>query len=103
MYRKLLPLLNRFVMLRQGPLGQCYVGRLLGIDPETVEIETYHPDGVRAACWVININTITEFLSESKQLDTLALKVKWANSPELPEPAGEGIEGVMTASARLQD
>ncbi|MBK8189518.1 MAG: hypothetical protein IPK79_03625 [Vampirovibrionales bacterium] len=89
MYRKLLPLLNRFVMLRQGPLGQCYVGRLLSVEPESVEIETYHPDGSRAACWVILLATVTEFLSDSKQLDTLALRVKWANSPELAEPAAD--------------
>lgn len=82
LYRKLLPLVNRFIMLRQGGLGQMYVGRLLNVDAESVELQTYQADGTESAQWTINLNTITEFVSKSNQLDMLALKVKWAISPE---------------------
>jgi len=80
MYRKLLPLLNHFVLLRQGMLNRSYVGRLVDIDQETLEIQTYHPDGTEAECWTICLNSITEILTQSQQLDMLALKVKWVNS-----------------------
>lgn len=86
LYRKLLPLVNRFIMLRQGMLSQMYVGRLLEVEAESVQLQTYHSDGSPAAVWTISLNTVTEFVSESRQLDLLALKVKWATSPEeLPE------------------
>lgn len=82
LFTKLLPLIHRFVMLRQGGLSQMYVGRLLEVDRESVQLQTYHSDGQPAAQWTINLSTITEFVSHSRQLDMLALKVKWAASPD---------------------
>ena len=69
-------------MIRQGMLGQIYVGRVLDVDQEALKLQTFQQDGAKAAVWVISLSTITEFLTESRQLDTLALKVKWANSKD---------------------
>lgn len=98
LYRKLLPLVNRFVMLRQGGLGQMYVGRLLNVDTESVELQTYQADGTESAQWTINLNTITEFVSKSNQLDMLALKVKWAMSPEKNEKSTAENSNVLNTS-----
>ncbi len=94
MYRKLLPYINKFVMIRQGMLSQIYVGRILDVDQEALELQTFQQDGTKAACWTISLSTITEFLTESRQLDTLALKVKWANSKEEDEAGPDHITEV---------
>ncbi len=94
MYRKLHPLVNRFIMVRQGNLGQMYVGRLLSVDEDTLQLQTYQADGSHAACWTIQVSTVTEFVSESRQLDTLALKVKWLASTDI-------LESDMTANQDL--
>lgn len=90
MYRKLLPHVNQFVCLRQGPFGRSYLGRLISVDAETAEIQTYTEDGSEAELWAICINTITEMTAKSRVLNTLALRVKWATSHEpadqQPEP-----------------
>ncbi len=91
MYRKLLPHLNKFVLLRQGMLGRAYIGRLMDVDQEVVEIQTYHPDGTRAETWTVSLATITEFLTDSRQLDMLALKVKWATSHHLDGAEDEDV------------
>jgi Asp-tRNA(Asn)/Glu-tRNA(Gln) amidotransferase C subunit len=103
LYRKLLPLVNRFVMLRQGGLGQMYVGRLLNVDTESVELQTYQADGTESAQWTINLNTITEFVSKSNQLDMLALKVKWALSPEKTEEATEDLNALNSSDKQQQE
>ncbi len=82
-YRKLHPLVNRFLMVRQGNLGQMYVGRLLSVDEDALQLQTYQADGNPAACWTIQLSTVTEFVSESRQLNTLALKVKWMASNDI--------------------
>lgn len=89
MYRKLLPMLNQFILVRQGMLNRSYIGRLLDVDQETMEIQTYHSDGTEAECWTLCMSTITEFLTQSQQLNTLALKVKWLNSHD--SETNEGI------------
>jgi len=80
LYRKLLPLVNKYVLIRQGMLGRAYVGRLTDVDQETLDLQTFHADGTPAETWTLLLNTITEFLSESRQLDMVALRVKWASS-----------------------
>ena len=96
MYRKLLPLLNRFVMIRQGILGQAYLGRLTAVEQDTVDIQTYHRDGAPASNWTVSMASITEVLTESRQLDNLALSVKWANSSDaaLPHDESEPLSAV---------
>ncbi len=85
MYKKLLPLVNKFICVRQGPFDRTYAGRLVDIDPECLAIQTYYADGKEAALWTVALPTITEFASESKELSTLALKVKWACSQDSDE------------------
>lgn len=87
MYRKLLPLLNKFVCVRQGMFSRYYIGRLVSVEPDAMEIQTYHHDGTDAELWTVNLETVTEFSVNSKELNTLALKVKWARSasPEMDE------------------
>ncbi len=89
MYRKLLPHVNQFVCLRQGPFGRSYLGRLVSVDAETAEIQTYSEEGTEAELWAICINTITEMTAKSRILNTLALRVKWANSHEPAEQQPE--------------
>jgi hypothetical protein len=80
MYKKLLPLVNQFVCVRQGDYGRSYVGRLLSADTDFIEIQIYYEDGTEAEIWTIRMDTVTEFSSQSKVVNTLALKVKWATS-----------------------
>ena len=80
LYKKLLPYVNQFVCVRQGPFSRSYVGRLVSIEPDCIEIQTYYEDGSDADLWFINLSTITEFSAKSRVLNTLALKVKWASS-----------------------
>ena len=82
MYRKLLALLNRFVMLRQGQLSQAYVGQLVEVDQETLQLQTFQADGTAAAIWTLRLDTITDFMTDTRQLELLSLKVKWALSPD---------------------
>ncbi len=58
------------------------MGRIVSVEPEYVELQTYYDDGTEAELWTINLQTITEFCVDSKELNTLALKVKWATSRE---------------------
>lgn len=88
MYRKLLALLNRFVMLRQGQLSQAYVGQLIEVDQETLQLQTFQSDGTPAAVWTLRLDTITDFMTDTRQLELLSLKVKWALSPDA-QPADE--------------
>ena len=82
MYRRLQPYLQKFVCIHQGMLGRTYAGRMLHIDSECVEIQTYKADGARGELWTVSMATITDFLTDSEQLNTLALKVQWAISSE---------------------
>lgn len=84
MYKKLLPHINQFICVRQGAFSRSYVGRLMSIDPEFIEMQTYYEDGTEADLWAINMATITEFSAKSRVISTLALKVKWANSNSEP-------------------
>lgn len=91
MYKKMLPLVNQFVCVRQGDYGRSYVGRLLSADTDFIEIQIYYEDGTEAEVWTIRLDTITEFSSQSKVVNTLALKVKWASSVD--EPVEEEVAG----------
>ncbi len=90
MYKKLLPYINQFVCVRQGPFSRSYVGRLASVEPETIEVQTYYEDGTEADLWFINLTTITEFSAKSRVLNTLALKVKWASSHQDGEEEATG-------------
>lgn len=99
LYRKLLPLVNKYVLIRQGMLGRAYVGRLTDVDQETLDLQTFHADGTPAETWTLLLNTITEFLSESRQLDMVALRVKWASSASADEVAA--LDGATMTEAEI--
>lgn len=102
MYQQLCPYINQFVMLRQGALAQMYVGRLMNLDETTVTIQTYLTNGHPAAIWTLSLETVTEFLANTRQLDTLALKVLWAVSPDADEPETASNSNMAINSQFLQ-
>ena len=90
LYRKLLPMTNKFVYLRQGSFSRSYIGRVMSVEPDCVELQTYYDDGTEAELWTISLQTLTEFAIDSKELNTLALKVKWATSRESQDAVEQG-------------
>lgn len=102
MYQQLCPYIHQFVMLRQGALSQMYVGRIIELDSTAITIQTYMTDGSPAAIWTINLDTVTEFLANTRQLDTLALKVLWASSPDADEPETPSNSNLSIHSNLLQ-
>ncbi len=85
MYKKLLPFINRFVHVRQGAFSRFYEGKLLSVDPDCLELQTFYPNGTEHEVWTIALGTITEFSVGSTELSALELKVMWANSPSAPD------------------
>lgn len=85
MYKKLLPLLNRFVYLRQGYFNRYYEGKLLEVTPDTLTIQAYDEQGRPEAEWVITLSTITEFMVGDRDLDELNIKVCLAKTVEQAE------------------
>jgi hypothetical protein len=68
MYKKLLPLVNRFVYLRQGYFNRYYEGKLLEVTPDTLTIQAYDDQGRPEAEWVMTLSTVTEFMVGDRDL-----------------------------------
>jgi hypothetical protein len=85
MYKKLLPLVNRFVYLRQGYFNRFYEGKLLEITPDTLTLQAYDEHGKMDSQWVIALPTITEFMTGDRDLDELNMKVSMAKTIEQAE------------------
>lgn len=84
MYRKLLPLLKRFVFVRQGAFNRYYEGKLLAVDGDSLQIQSYKKDGSQEELWTISLETITEFSVGGRHLSELELKVSYLSSEDMP-------------------
>jgi hypothetical protein len=84
MYRKLLPLLKRFVFVRQGAFNRYYEGKLIAVDSDSLQIQSYKKDGTEEELWTIALETITEFSVGGRHLAELELKVSYVSSEDMP-------------------
>ncbi len=109
MYRKLLPLLKRFVFVRQGAFNRYYEGKLMAVDEDSLQIQSYKKDGSEEELWTITLDTITEFSVGGRHLSELELKVSYLSSDDMPvdtdeEPILLYLEGsVLDASSAPVD
>jgi hypothetical protein len=85
MYKKILPLVNRFVYLRQGYFNRYYEGKILEVTPDTLTLQAYDEHGRLDSQWVIALPTITEFMTGDRDLDELNMKVSMAKTIEQAE------------------
>jgi hypothetical protein len=85
MYSKLLPLVHRFVYLRQGYFNRYYEGKLLEVTPDTLTLQAYNDHGRPESEWVISLTTVTEFMVGDRDLDELNIKVCLAKTVEQAE------------------
>ena len=85
MYSKLLPLVKRFIFVRQGAFNRYYEGKLLSVDSECVQIQSYKKDGSEEEVWTISLETISEFSTGGRHLAELELKVSFIASDDMPE------------------
>lgn len=85
MYRKLLPLLKRFVFIRQGAFNRYYEGKLVAVDGDTIQIQSYKKDGSAEELWTIALESITEFSVGGRHLAELELKVSFLSSDSMVE------------------
>jgi hypothetical protein len=105
MYRKLLPLLKRFVFVRQGAFNRYYEGKLIAVDSDSLQIQSYKKDGSEEELWTIALETITEFSVGGRHLSELELKVSYLFSEdmtaeeEVPMPL---LEGAISDNAHSQ-
>ena len=83
MYRKLLPYLKRFIFVRQGAFNRYYEGKLLTVDSETLQMQSYKKDGSEEELWTISLETITEFSVGGRHLSELELKVSYNASDDM--------------------
>ncbi|WP_303673544.1 hypothetical protein [Vampirovibrio chlorellavorus] len=83
MYPKLLPLLKRFIFVRQGAFNRYYEGKLVSVDADALQIQSYRKDGSPEELWTIALDTITEFSVGGRHLAELALKVSFISSDEM--------------------
>ena len=80
MYRKLLPLMKRFVFVRQGAYNRYYEGKLISLDPESIQIQAFRKDGSPEEIWTISLDSISEFSVGGRHLAEMELKVSFASS-----------------------
>ena len=85
MYKKILPLVNRFIYLRQGYFNRFYEGKILEVTPDTLTLQAYDEQGRLDSQWVIALPTITEFMTGDRDLDELNMKVSMAKTIEQAE------------------
>lgn len=85
MYRKLLPLAKRFVFVRQGAFNRYYEGKLVAVDGDSIQIQSYKKDGSPEELWTISMETITEFSVGGRHLAELELKVSFLSSGEVQD------------------
>src|SRR3712207_3189076 len=83
MYRKLLPHVKRFVFVRQGAFNRYYEGKLIAVDNETLQLQSYKKDGTEEELWTISLETITEFSIGGRHLAELELKVSFVASDDM--------------------
>lgn len=105
MYRKLLPLLKRFVFVRQGAFNRYYEGKLIAVDGDSLQIQSYKKDGSEEELWTIALETITEFSVGGRHLSELELKVSFLSSDDLSEDEDHPVpllEGSVSDTARSQ-
>lgn len=100
MYRKLLPLLKRFVFVRQGAFNRYYEGKLVAVDSDSLQIQSYKKNGSEEEIWTISLETITEFSTGGRHLAELELKVSYLCSEDMPSPSDREIS--FLESPRLQ-
>jgi hypothetical protein len=101
MYRKLLPLMQRFVFIRQGAYNRYYEGKLIALDPESVQIQAYRKDGTPEEIWTISLDSISEFSVGGRHLAEIELKVSFMSSAygeETEEEEAETVSDLATAS-----
>lgn len=87
MYRKLLPLLRRFVFVRQGAFNRYYEGKLIAVDTDSLQIQSFKKDGAEDELWTIALDTISEFSVGGRHLAELELKVSYLSSDDLSTEA----------------
>jgi hypothetical protein len=85
MYRKLRPLLHRFVFIRQGAYNASYEGKIKSVEPDCIQLQGYREDGTEDALWTISIRSITEFSIGGRHLTELELRVQYAYSSLIEE------------------
>ncbi len=105
MYRKLLPLLKRFVFVRQGAFNRYYEGKLVAVDGDSLQIQSYKKDGTEEELWTISLETITEFSVGGRHLAELELKVSYVSSEDMPtdpEPEVHLLEGPRPVDSEIQ-
>ena len=105
MYRKLLPLLKRFIFVRQGAFNRYYEGKLMAVDGDSLQIQSYKKDGSEEELWTISLETITEFSVGGRHLSELELKVSYLSSEDMPaagEPTLQLLEGPSVEAAETQ-
>lgn len=83
MYRKLLPYVKRFIFVRQGAFNRYYEGKLLAVDNETLQLQSYKKDGSEEELWTISLESITEFSIGGRHLAELELKVSFMASSDM--------------------
>lgn len=82
LYQRLSNLRGQFAYLHQGAYGRGYEGRLISLDPESLELQVYHHDGTPKARVILPVASITSISLGYKELEELSLRVMWANSPD---------------------
>lgn len=96
MYRKLLPHVKRFLFVRQGAFNRYYEGKLVAVDNETLQLQSYKKDGTEEELWTISLETITEFSVGGRHLAELELKVSYVASDDMSasnDPKVQLLEG----------
>lgn len=100
MHKKLMALLNKFVYIRQGFFSRYYEGRLVEVTPDSISLQAYDENGQKEALWVIQLNTVTEFMVGDKDLDDLNTKVRLAETrKQLEQLLGDSSTGETEPSA----
>lgn len=105
MYRKLLPLVKRFVFVRQGAFNRYYEGKLIAVDSDSLQIQSYKKDGTEEEMWTISLDSITEFSVGGRHLAELELKVSYVSSDDMPastHPEVQLLEGPRPASVETE-
>jgi hypothetical protein len=97
MQKKLLPLVNQFIYVRQGFFSRYYEGKLVEVTPDTLTLQAYDEEGNEEAVWVMQLSTVTEFMVGDSDLSTLSDKVKMAETrKQLQKLLGFGQQAVVT-------
>jgi len=99
MYRKLLPLLKRFVFVRQGAFNRYYEGKLVAVDSDSLQIQSYKKDGSEEELWTISLDSITEFSIGGRHLSELELKVSFLFSDDMCADDDHATQQLENASA----